>query len=104
MKKDKGITLIALIVMIIVLLILAGVSIVMLTSDNGIIKQAIQAKERTEISSEREAIELILINREMDKHNEKYNIGEELKDRTLANGDNWKIVSVNSSNKILWRY
>lgn len=100
MKKDKGITLIALIVMIIVLLILAGVSIVMLTSDNGIIKQAIQAKERTEISSEREAIELILINREMDKHNEKYNIGEELKDRTLANGDNWKIVSVNSSNKI----
>lgn len=58
MKKDKGITLIALIVMIIVLLILAGVSIVMLTSDNGIIKQAIQAKERTEISSEREAIGL----------------------------------------------
>lgn len=58
MKKDKGITLIALIVTIIVLLILAGVSIVMLTSDNGIIKQAIQAKERTEIFSEREAIGL----------------------------------------------
>ena len=72
----------------------------MLTGKNGIIKQAVKAKEETEISSEKEAIELMMVNREMDKNNEKYNIGEELKDRILANGDNWKIVSVNSSNKI----
>lgn len=100
LKKNKGITLIALIVTIIVLLILAGVSIAMLTSENGIIKQTVKAKEEIEISSEKEAIELMMVNKEMDKNNEKYNIGEELKDRTLANGDNWKIVSVNSSNKI----
>ena len=40
MKNQKGITLIALVVTIIVLLILAGVSIAMLTGDNGILTQA----------------------------------------------------------------
>ena len=39
-KKQKGITLIALVVTIVVLLILASVSISMLLGDNGIIKNA----------------------------------------------------------------
>lgn len=38
LKEKKGITLIALVITIIVLLILAGVSIAMLTGDNGILK------------------------------------------------------------------
>ena len=38
--NEKGITLIALVLTIIVLLILAGVSISMLTGDNGILGQA----------------------------------------------------------------
>ena len=46
--KNSGITLIALVVTIIVLLILAGVSIMMLTGDNGILTRAGEAKERTE--------------------------------------------------------
>ena len=41
--KEKGITLIALVVTIVVLLILAGVSISMLTGENGIITQASKA-------------------------------------------------------------
>ena len=98
-KKENGITLIALVITIIVLLILAGVSIAMLTSENGIINQAQNAKEETEIASEKEAIQLTMINSEM-TDDEKYNIGEELRDRTLANGDNWKIVSVNDTGKI----
>ena len=49
MKSNKGITLIALVVTIVVLLILAGVSISMLTGENGIIKQAQDAKLQTEI-------------------------------------------------------
>ena len=53
-KKNKGITLIALVVTIIVLLILAGVSIAMLTGDNGILTQSNKAKENTEIASEKE--------------------------------------------------
>ena len=46
--KNKGITLIALVITIIVLLILAGVSIAMLTGQNGILTQAQNAKNRTE--------------------------------------------------------
>ena len=54
MKKNKGITLIALVVTIIVLLILAGISINMLTGQNGILKRATEAKKNTEDSSDLE--------------------------------------------------
>jgi len=46
-KRNNGITLIALVITIIVLLILAGVSIAMLTGENGILNQANKAKEDT---------------------------------------------------------
>ena len=45
--NNKGITLIALVITIIVLLILAGVSIAMLTGQNGILTQASTSKEKT---------------------------------------------------------
>ena len=47
-KKSEGITLIALIITIIVLLILAGVTIAALSGDNGILTRAKEAKEKTE--------------------------------------------------------
>lgn len=57
LKEDKnGIILIALAITIIVLLILAGVTISILTGDNGIITKAIEAKYNSEISKEREQI------------------------------------------------
>ena len=46
-KNERGITLIALVVTIVVLLILAAVSISMLTGENGIIKKASETKEET---------------------------------------------------------
>ena len=55
---NKGITLIALVITIIVLLILAGVSIAMLTGENGILTQANDAKTDTEIGEEKEQIRL----------------------------------------------
>ena len=58
MNKQRGITLIALVVTIVVLLILAGVSIAMLGGDNGIVTQAQKAKEHTTISKEKESISL----------------------------------------------
>ena len=58
MKRKEGITLIALVITIIVLLILAGVSIAMLTGQNGILSQAQNAKNKTELSSEKEQIKL----------------------------------------------
>ena len=47
LKNNKGITLIALVITIIVLLILAGVSIAMLTGENGILNQASRAGDET---------------------------------------------------------
>ena len=60
-KQTKGITLIALVITIIVLLILAGVSIAMLTGDNGILTQAQRAKEQTEKTSDEERIKLAVM-------------------------------------------
>ena len=61
MKKTKenqsGITMIALIVTIIVLLILAGISIATLNGDSGIIKKSKEAKEQTEIAEEKEVVD-----------------------------------------------
>ena len=54
-KNTKGITLIALVITIIVLLILAGVSIAMLTGQNGILTQAQRAKNETNSAAENEA-------------------------------------------------
>ena len=45
MKNQRGITLIALVITIIVLLILAGVSIAMLTGQNGVLTRATEAKD-----------------------------------------------------------
>ena len=50
-KSTKGITLVALVVTIIILLILAGVSIATLTGDNGLLNRAKDAKIATEIAS-----------------------------------------------------
>ena len=55
LKRNKGITLIALVVTIIVLLILAGISISMLTGQNGILNRAAEAKEKTGIAQEEES-------------------------------------------------
>lgn len=52
-RLNNGITLIALIVTIIILLILASVSIAMLTGENGILTQARKAKEET-VNSQKE--------------------------------------------------
>ena len=57
-KNTKGITLIALVITIIVLLILAGVSIAMLTGDNGILTQANNSKVEQSHGAVREAIAL----------------------------------------------
>ena len=57
--KQKGITLIALVITIIVLLILAGVSIATLTGENGILTRANEAKEATE---QAEQDELAMLN------------------------------------------
>ena len=58
LKNKKGITLIALVITIIVLLILAGVTIATLTGDNGVLSNATKAKTEDAHSSVKEAISL----------------------------------------------
>ena len=60
MKNQKGITLIALVITIIVLLILAGVSIAMLTGENGILTQATESRTATNKAEAVEKINLAL--------------------------------------------
>ncbi len=60
-RKSKGITLIALVITIIVLLILAGVSIATLTGENGILTRAREATEKTEEATEEEQRKLAML-------------------------------------------
>lgn len=57
-NQKKGITLIALVITVIVLLILAGISISMITGENGILQKATEAKTQTGIGQEKETIAL----------------------------------------------
>ena len=57
MKKERGITLIALVITIIVLLILAAVSIATLTGESGILTKANEAKAQTEVGNLKEMVQ-----------------------------------------------
>lgn len=57
-KTVKGITLIALVITIIVLLILAGVTIATLTGENGILSKATEAKTENIVGEEEEQVKL----------------------------------------------
>lgn len=59
-NKEKGITLISLAITIVILLILSGVSILAITSENGLFDRAKQAKEKTLIQEGKEKIELAI--------------------------------------------
>lgn len=61
-KSSKGITLIALVITIIVLLILAGVTIATLTGENGILTQTENAKKVSDIAEVKEQAQLDIAN------------------------------------------
>ena len=57
MKNNKGITLVALVITIIVLLILAGVSISMVVGENGVLNRATNAADKTSEADVKSALE-----------------------------------------------
>ena len=67
MKNQRGITLIALVITIVILIILAGVAINMTLGENGILEKAKYAKEQYEIAGVREEIELAILEIQSDK-------------------------------------
>ncbi len=78
-RQDKGITLIALVITIIVLLILAAVSIATLTGENGILSKANTAGEQTKDAEEDERVKLAVATALSD------NLGEGLTKTSLEN-------------------
>ncbi len=60
LRETKGITLIALVITIIVLLILAGISIATLTGENGILNKANKASEEIKRATAEEKIKLAI--------------------------------------------
>ena len=76
---NNGITLIALVITIIVLLILSGVSIAMLRGDNGILTQAKEAKEKTEDSEKKELKDLAQIEANTHLDNYEYVTADNIK-------------------------
>ena len=61
-KESKGITLIALIITIIVLLILAGVTISAISGNESAMEKATEAREKNDLANELEEIKLCVIN------------------------------------------
>ena len=73
-KNNNGITLIALIITIIIMLILAGVVISLTLGENGLFSTARYAVAKTEEESAREKLELLLVNMQAEKEtNSNYN-------------------------------
>lgn len=88
-KKQHGITLIALVVTIVVLLILAGISIGAITGNNGIINQAQDAKDDTEYAQWEEKIDVAIIDAENKHRNPTMDdVKEELKNKGIIDDYN----------------
>ena len=105
-QKQAGITLIALVITIIVLLILAGVSIAMLTGNNGILTQAKNAKQETLEAAQKEKEDLLEL--EMITSNSKVNIPN-LKEGMIpvkwnATDKTWEVADKNNTGNDWYDY
>ena len=88
-KTNKGITLIALVITIIILLILAAISIATLTGENGILKKVNTSKQKTEEATAREKLELSLLSASTLKYTtNEYNENEWLNEYVIAENPN----------------
>ncbi len=101
MKNNKGITLIALVITIIVLLILAGVAIAMLSGENGLLTRASDSKIVNEIGALKDQVNLTASEGITDYYESEY----VKKDDTLtsvqvavANRITSRVVTANASN------
>lgn len=85
--KNKGITLIALVITIIVMLILAGIAISLTIGENGIMRKAKESGVAYSEQAAREKLKLVLADLEIDKlTNSKYNEGTFIDDRLTKEG------------------
>ena len=95
--KERGITLVALVVTIIILLILAGVTLNMALSQNGLFEKAKLAVNKYDRSSETEALNMSIVTYNMSR-DEKDKIGEKLTDNSSDN-PTWTVIKLKNENK-----
>ncbi len=98
-KNEKGITLIALIITIIILLILAGITIVMLTGEKGILKKSKIAKEENNKQTATEIINLKITNAQIENYSQKQQMPT-LKELSLALKKDEEIEYITESSKV----
>ena len=100
-KNEEGITLVALIITIIVLLILAGVTLAMVMGDSGIFGKANSAKENTQIETAKEILKMKVLENELYKET---NDAEAKTDEELLNPVKEKLIqdgyTINEDNTI----
>lgn len=82
MKNEKGITLIALVITIIVLLILAGVSIAMLTGDNGLLTKSKESAAASAVAGAKDEIALEFQDQMTENLQNRYTPGANVSDVT----------------------
>ena len=111
LKSRRGITLIALVITIIVLLILAGITVSMITAQDGILNKAINAKKANEEAAKREQKQLTELSELIENNGEASLIGYNEEKKTNSpritgstseesglipikyNGTNWVVCS-----------
>lgn len=101
MRNQRGITLIALVITIIVLLILAGVSIAMLTGDNGILTKAQESQTKSSEAEAEETLKLalseILANKLDPTYSGNENVINEANMKTLVTDNNSNVTVVSAT-------
>ena len=101
MRKSKGITLVALVVTIVVLLILAGVSISLVLGQNGLITYAKKAIKETMESNTKENVDMALASFEIEKAtNKNLTLKEYLENSEKSGLDNFELIDENPSEDV----
>lgn len=109
LKKENGVTLVALVITIIVLLILAGVTLAMVMGDSGIFTKANTAAGKTAASSARDAVRLAameVVTNKYDDNGESEGFADvdaavsDINTRLTAVGEGYQIVADASKYKI----
>lgn len=101
LKENKGVTLVALVITIIVLLILAGVTLSMVMGDSGIFTKANKASEETNLASARDAVRLALLEVTTNNYNDNGQQQTAYTETTIVTAVNNQLTSVGEGYQIV---
>lgn len=101
LESKKGITLVALVITIVVLLILAGVSINLAVGNQGILTKSKKVSEATKQAAIKEQIDLALTNYQIEKiANDNLNFKDYMEDEEQSGIKNFEVIDENPSEDV----